>query len=187
MYSRIFDRVSKSESNNESLDQADYSKLAIASGGLIIGKGPGNSTLRYILPEAFSDFVFAIIAEEYGVLIASIFVLAYLIVLYRIGIMVKKSTHFFPTLLAIGIGTQIVMQALVNMCVATGIAPVTGQNLPLISQGGSSIISTCIMFGMLLSISRSINNKEVEDKIKEMEEEENVKEAQQISSNNVIA
>lgn len=187
MYSRIFDRVSKSESNNEGLDQADYSKLAIASGGLIIGKGPGNSTLRYILPEAFSDFVFAIIAEEYGVLIASLFVLAYLIVLYRIGIMVKKSTHFFPALLAIGIGTQIVMQALVNMCVATGIAPVTGQNLPLISQGGSSIISTCIMFGMILSISRSISNKEIEDRIREMEEEENAKEAQQVSSNNVIA
>jgi cell division protein FtsW len=165
IYSRLEAKVGnnkKTDSGNEELGQSDYSRLAIASGGLLMGKGPGNSTMRYILPEAFSDFVFAIIVEEWGVLISCFLVLAYLIILFRVGVMVRKSTHFFPALLAIGISVQITMQALVNMCVATGIAPVTGQNLPLISQGGSSIIATCIMFGMLLSVSRSLKTEDAE-------------------------
>jgi cell division protein FtsW len=168
MYNRFDAKISKStkpDSSNLGLSQSDYSRLAIAHGGLFMGKGPGNSTMRYVLPEAFSDFVFAIIVEEWGVFISCFLVLAYLIILFRVGVMVRKSTHFFPALLAIGISVQITMQALVNMCVATGLAPVTGQNLPLISQGGSSIISTCIMFGMLLSVSRSLKNEEMEEEV----------------------
>jgi cell division protein FtsW len=122
--------------------------------------------MRYRLPEAFSDFVFAIVVEEYGVIFACIVILCYLIVLYRVGVMAKKATLFFPTLLAIGISTQIMMQALVNMCVSTGIAPVTGQNLPFISQGGSSLIITCVMFGILLSVSRSQNAAEEKEQMR---------------------
>jgi len=161
VYGRIFARIGEEEQQQQPLTQSGYAKVAIASSGLLWGKGPGNSTMRYRLPEAFSDFVFAIVVEEYGVLFACIIMLCYLIVLYRVGVMARKATHFFPTLLAIGISTQIMLQALVNMCVSTGIAPVTGQNLPFISQGGSSLIITCVMFGMLLSVSRSQQEEEV--------------------------
>ncbi|MGL5913388.1 MAG: FtsW/RodA/SpoVE family cell cycle protein [Bacteroidales bacterium] len=158
IYGRITRKLEESSSktiNIHKLNQSEYSHIAIASSGILFGKGPGNSTIRYYLPEAFSDFVFAIVVEEYGVLIASIIILFYFIILYRVGLMVRKATRFFPAILAIGIGTQITLQVLVNIGVATGLIPVTGQNLPLISQGGSSIISTCIMFGILLSVSRT--------------------------------
>ncbi len=167
IYGRIFSKINEVDISEKKVihaTQADYSRMAIASGGLVFGKGPGNSTMRYRLPEAFSDFVFAIVAEEYGVAFACVLLLCYLIILYRVGVMTRKATHFFPTLLAIGISTQITLQALVNMCVATGITPVTGQNLPFISQGGSSIIITCVMFGMLLSVSRSQEEMEAMEK-----------------------
>ncbi|MDR3328957.1 MAG: FtsW/RodA/SpoVE family cell cycle protein, partial [Prevotellaceae bacterium] len=154
----IYSRIDKKLNDDHNI-QAEYSYLAIASSGLIIGKGPGNSTLRYSLPEAFSDFVFAIVVEEYGVLLSSILILCYLIILYRAGVMMHKAKHFFPALLAVGIGIQITQQALVNMFVATGMFPVTGQNLPFISQGGTSILTTSIMLGMLLSVSRSLEAK----------------------------
>lgn len=169
IYTRLFDRIAQNSNTDVKLQQAtqsDYAKIAIASGGLLWGKGPGNSTMRYRLPEAFSDFVFAIVVEEYGVIFACIVILCYLIVLYRVGVMAKKATLFFPTLLAIGISTQIMLQALVNMCVSTGIAPVTGQNLPFISQGGSSLIITCVMFGILLSVSRSQNVAEEKEQMR---------------------
>ncbi|MDR2814302.1 MAG: FtsW/RodA/SpoVE family cell cycle protein [Prevotellaceae bacterium] len=165
MYSRLEDRFADDSAATEvatgALEQPDFAHMAIASGG-IVGKGPGNSKMRYYLPEAYSDFIFAIVIEEYGVVIATLLLLAYLILMFRIGVMLQKSARFFPAMLAIGIVTQIVLQALVNMCVATGLAPVTGQNLPLISQGGSSILVTCLMFGMLLSMSRSQEKDEEE-------------------------
>ncbi|MGL4364672.1 MAG: FtsW/RodA/SpoVE family cell cycle protein [Bacteroidales bacterium] len=153
--SRKFEETTRKKIEVNKLNQAEYSRIAIASSGILFGKGPGNSTMRYHLPEAFSDFVFAIVVEEYGVLIASVIILFYFIILYRIGLMVRKATRLFPAILAIGIGAQIALQVLVNISVATGLMPVTGQNLPLISQGGSSIISTCVMFGILLSVSRT--------------------------------
>jgi len=175
---RIRAKANESKNPNKNWQQAtqsDYAKIAIASSGIVWGKGPGNSTMRYRLPEAFSDFVFAIVVEEYGVMFACIVILCYLIVLYRVGVMAKKATHFFPTLLAIGISVQIMLQALVNMCVSTGIAPVTGQNLPFISQGGSSLIITCIMFGILLSVSRSqTETEEKEQRRKAMQAENDV-------------
>ncbi len=169
IYGRIFTRIKEEDISSKKLlkaSQSDYAKIAVSSGGLVWGKGPGNSAMRYRLPEAFSDFAFAIVVEEYGVIFAGIVILCYLIVLYRVGVMAKKATHFFPTLLAIGISTQIMLQALVNMCVSTGIAPVTGQNLPFISQGGSSLLITCIMFGILLSVSRSQNETEEKERVR---------------------
>lgn len=165
MYSRLDDRFAENQVAVEvakgALEQPDFAHMAIASGG-IFGKGPGNSKMRYYLPEAYSDFIFAIVIEEYGVLAATLLALAYLILMFRVGVMARKSARFFPAILAIGLVMQLVLQALVNMCVATGLSPVTGQNLPLISQGGSSILVTCLMFGMLLSVSRSQEKDEEE-------------------------
>jgi cell division protein FtsW len=143
-------------------EQIDYAKLAIAAGGILPQVGPGNGTVKYILPQAYSDFVFAILVEELGILLVSVFVLlAFLVFLpWRIGVMVKKSNYTFATFLIIGIGLQITLQTLTHLFVCIGIFPVTGQNLPLISQGWSSILSTCIMFGLLLNVSRNIYSEQ---------------------------
>ncbi|MDR3365390.1 MAG: FtsW/RodA/SpoVE family cell cycle protein, partial [Prevotellaceae bacterium] len=139
MYSRLEDRFADEQAvpaARVALEQPDFAHMAIASGG-VFGKGPGNSKMRYYLPEAYSDFIFAIVIEEYGVLFAVGLMLAYLILVFRAGTIARKATRFFPAILAIGIAMQLALQALVNVCVATGLAPVTGQNLPLVSQGGS--------------------------------------------------
>jgi cell division protein FtsW len=171
IYGRVDAKINKDKPNAN--PQISDSQIAIASGGVLWGKGPGKSTMRLRLPEAYSDFAFAIVVEEYGVLFACIIMLCYLIVLYRVGVMTRRATNFFPTLLAIGIGTQIMLQALVNMCVSAGLVPVTGQNLPFISRGGSSIIGTCIMFGILLSVSRSQTETEEKEQQRKAIQAEN--------------
>ncbi len=142
--------------------QASQSKIAIASGGLI-GKGPGNSTQRNFLPHSYSDFIYAIIVEEYG-LIGGLLVLAfYLWLLYRAGVIVRRSTRTFPALLAIGLTLGIVIQAMINMAVVVGLFPVTGQQLPLVSMGGSSLVFTSVALGIILSVSHGVEkNEEIE-------------------------
>jgi cell division protein FtsW len=142
--------------------QALQSKIAIASGGLI-GKGPGNSTQRNFLPHPYSDFIYAIIVEEYGLIGGAFILMLYLILLYRAGVIVKKAQRTFPAFLAIGLTLILVFQALVNMAVAVNLFPVTGQPLPLISMGGTSLLFTSAAFGILLSISRSQNKAELFD------------------------
>jgi len=140
--------------------QAEQSKIAIATGGLI-GKGPGNSTQRNFLPHPYSDFIYSIIVEEYG-LFGGIFVLMlYLILLFRAGVIVKKAQRTFPAFLTIGLTLILVFQAFVNMSVAVNLIPVTGQPLPLVSMGGTSLIFSSVAFGILLSISRSQNKSEL--------------------------
>lgn len=139
--------------------QAEQSKIAIATGGFF-GKLPGKSTQRNFLPSAYSDFIFAIIIEEYGLLGGAFLILLYLTLLFR-GIRIAlQADHPFGAFLATGITFSLVIQALVNMLVAVGLIPVTGQTLPLVSMGGTSVWFTAISVGMLLSISR---NKETED------------------------
>ncbi|MFC2129070.1 FtsW/RodA/SpoVE family cell cycle protein [Bacteroidota bacterium] len=150
--------------NNEEGDgnyQSEQSKIAISTGGFF-GKLPGNSTQKNYLPYAYSDFIFAIIIEEYGLIFGAIPLLfLYLFLLYRTGVILRKSTRTFPAYLAMGITISIVFQALINMAVAVNILPVTGQTLPLVSMGGTSIIITCISIGIVLNISRiSQNNKD---------------------------
>lgn len=140
--------------------QAEQSKIAIATGGLI-GKGPGNSTQRNFLPHPYSDFIYAIIVEEYGLLGGSVVLLLYLILLFRTGVIVRNANRTFPAFLAIGLGLILVFQAMVNMAVAVNLIPVTGQPLPLVSMGGTSLIFSSVAFGILLSISRSQNKKEL--------------------------
>jgi len=139
--------------------QSDRAKIAIANGGLF-GKFAGHSTQKHSLPQAYSDFIFAIIIEEYGFLFGAIPLLfIYLTLLFRAAVIVKKCDRTFPAFLAIGLTIGLVLQALVNMGVAVGLLPVTGQPLPWISRGGTSILFTSLVFGIILGISRSLEEK----------------------------
>lgn len=143
--------------NDENL-QEQHGRIAMARGG-VFGVFPGNSIERDYLPQAYSDFIYAIIVEEMG-LIGGIFVmLLYLILLFRAGKIATKCSSVFPALLVIGLSLMIVVQALVSMVVSSGSGPVTGQPLPLISRGGTSILITCIYFGIILGITRQIKNE----------------------------
>ena len=133
--------------------QADQAKVAIVQGGLF-GKGPGNSTQRNLLPHPYSDFIYAIIIEEYGSLIGGILVIAlYLWLFFRTGMIIRRSRSTYGAFLAFGLSMGLVLQAFVNMAVAVGLVPVTGQTLPLVSMGGSSIFFTSMATGMILSVS----------------------------------
>ncbi len=140
--------------------QASKSELAIANGGLF-GKGPGNSVQKYFLPHPYSDFVYAIIIEEYGMFGGIVVLLAYMILLFRAGVIVRSSNRVFPALMVMGLTLTLVLQAIVNMGVAVGMFPVTGQTLPLVSMGGTSILFSCLALGMILSVSKyNIEEKE---------------------------
>lgn len=132
--------------------QIEKAKIAIASGG-IQGVGPGKSVQKNFLPQSSSDFIFAIIIEEYGLIGGVILLMLYSWLLFRIVIVSQKSESVFGKLLVLGVGLPIVTQALINMAVAVELFPVTGQTLPLISTGGTSIWMTCLAMGILLSVS----------------------------------
>lgn len=141
--------------------EADYqiekAKIAIATGG-IVGKGAGKSVQKNFLPQSSSDFIFAIIVEEYGLIGGFVLMFFYLLLLFRIIVVANGSTTIFGKLLVLGVGLPIVFQALINMAVAVELFPVTGQNLPLVSMGGTSSWMICLAIGIILSVS----NKETE-------------------------
>jgi cell division protein FtsW len=135
--------------------QPDQAKIAIVNGGLF-GLGPGNSIQRNILPNPFSDFAFALIVEEYGLVFGAIPILfLFLAFLVRSVKIAKNASNSFSTYLVIGLALNLVFQALTNICVSVGLFPVTGQNLPFISKGGTSIIIAAIQIGIILNISRN--------------------------------
>ena len=142
-----------------------HANIAIVSSG-IVGKGPGKSTERDFLSQAFSDFIFAIVIEELGIIGAVVVVFLYIILLYRCARIASRCENNFPAFLAMGLGLLLVIQATFNMMVAVGLAPVTGQPLPLISKGGTSTIINCAYIGAILSVSRSAkkNTEEVSKK-----------------------
>lgn len=142
--------------------QVAHANIAIASSN-IVGKGPGNSVERDFLSQAFSDFIYAIIVEEMGIAGAFFVALLYIILLYRAGSIANRCENNFPAFLAMGLATLLVTQALFNMLVAVGLAPVTGQPLPLISRGGTSTVINCLYVGIILSISRTAKKKDTED------------------------
>jgi cell division protein FtsW len=152
--------------------QAEQAKIAIATGG-IIGKGPGKSSQRNFLPHPYSDFIYAIIIEEYGLVGGLVIMLLYLWLLFRAGIIVRKSDRTFPAFLAIGLTTILVFQAMINMAVAVNLFPVTGQTLPLVSMGGSSQLFTCFSLGIILSVSRTGKKQKEPKEKKEKKETEN--------------
>ena len=138
--------------------QTAHANIAIASSN-VVGKGPGNSVERDFLSQAFSDFIYAIIIEEMGIVGAVAVAFLYIVLLIRTGRIVNRCENNFPAFLAMGLALLLVIQAIFNMCVAVGLAPVTGQPLPLISKGGTSTMINCIYVGVILSISRSAKRK----------------------------
>ncbi|MEI6346342.1 MAG: putative peptidoglycan glycosyltransferase FtsW [Bacteroidota bacterium] len=139
--------------------QANQAKIAIAS-GYPVGKGPGNSNQRNFLPHPYSDFIYAIIIEEYGLIGGFLVLIAYLILLYRAMRIATNSPGTFGAFLALGLSLMLVFQALINMSVAVNLLPVTGQPLPLVSMGGTSIWFTCISFGIILSVSKEVDKED---------------------------
>jgi len=148
--------------------QVAHANIAIVSSG-VIGKGPGQSTERDFLSQAFSDFIYAIIIEELGLIGAGMVCFLYIILLYRCARIASRCENNFPAFLAMGLGLLLVVQAMFNMMVAVGLAPVTGQPLPLISKGGTSTIINCAYIGAILSVSRSAKVK------KELTDDKNAK------------
>ena len=138
--------------------QVAHANIAIVSSG-IVGKGPGQSVERDFLAQAFSDFIYAIVIEELGILGAFAVMFLYIVLLYRCARIASRCENNFPAFLAMGLGLLLVVQATFNMMVAVGLAPVTGQPLPLISKGGTSTIINCAYVGAILSISRSAKVK----------------------------
>lgn len=138
--------------------QVGHANIAIASSN-VVGKGPGNSVERDFLSQAFSDFIYAIVIEETGIEGAVAVAMLYIILLFRTGRIASRCENNFPALLAMGLAILLVVQALFNMLVAVGLAPVTGQPLPLISKGGTSTIINCIYVGVILSVSRSAKKR----------------------------
>ena len=148
--------------------QIEQAKIAIATGGFF-GKGPGNSTQRNFLPHPYSDFIYAIVLEEYGLLGGLFILMFYLILLYRAVRIVQAVPHSFGAYLVLGLSFSLVFQGLVNMAVNVNLLPVTGQPLPLVSMGGTSLWFTCISLGIILSVSRAVEVGATEENYKEDE------------------
>lgn len=148
--------------------QVAHANIAIATSH-VIGKMPGNSVQRDFLSQAFSDFIFAIVIEELGLLGGAFIVMLYLWLLIRAGRIAKRCDKYFPAFLVMGIAMLLVSQAMLNMMVAVGLFPVTGQPLPLISKGGTSTLINCAYIGMILSVSRYVIQKEEQRKREEQQ------------------
>ncbi|MDZ7634195.1 MAG: FtsW/RodA/SpoVE family cell cycle protein [Bacteroidales bacterium] len=163
--------------SGESSPDADYqsnqAKIAISTGKLF-GKLPGGSTQRNMLPQSNSDFIFAIIVEEYGLFGAIIVILSYLALMFR-GIQIaRKCDYAFPALMVLGLTVMIVFQAFLNMLVAVGLFPVTGQTLPMISWGRTSVLVISFSLGAILSVSRVMNMRERQEKLSEIEQTDKI-------------
>jgi cell division protein FtsW len=140
--------------------QVQQAKIAIANGGLFMGKGPGNSTQRNFLPHPYSDFIYAIIIEEYGLAGGAFIIFIYLLFLFRCINIFKRCPFAFGAFLALGLSFTLVIQALANMAVNVNLTPVTGVTLPLISMGGTSFLFTCAAIGIILSVARNVEQLE---------------------------
>ncbi|GAB5556936.1 MAG: FtsW/RodA/SpoVE family cell cycle protein [Schleiferiaceae bacterium] len=153
----------------ESNYQVSKAKMAIAQGG-VFGKGPGKSVQKNFLPQSNSDFIYAVIIEEFGVITGLLIIGLYIFLFFRIVRIAMRSPSPFGKYLSIGLGIGIVFQAFINMAVAVNLIPVTGQTLPLVSAGGSSIWMTCIALGMIISVSRSFIDNSIDNPVDNPEE-----------------
>jgi cell division protein FtsW len=149
---------SKDDINNDAY-QVNQAKIAIAKGG-VFGVGPGNSTTRDYLPQAYNDFIYAIIIEEYGLMGGAFIMFIYLVFLYRCIRIYKRCPYAFGAFLALGLSFTLAIQAVANMAVTVNLFPVTGVTLPLVSMGGTSFIFTCLAIGIILSVSRNVEQQE---------------------------
>jgi cell division protein FtsW len=148
--------------------QAKHGRIAVATGG-IFGKGPGNSDQRNILPEPYSDFVYAIVIEEYGLIGGILVLILYLVLLHRGMKAAYNSERAFGGLLSAGLSFDLVCQAMVNMGVVVGLGPITGQPLPLVSMGGTAMVFTGISIGIILSVSRGEQDESWNEQVQEQE------------------
>ncbi len=144
--------------DGDGTEQTKLAKMAIARGNLF-GNGPGNSMQKNFLPSAFADYIYAIIMEEYGLVGGFVVMALYILLFMRVVRLVTKSPKTFPAMLAIGLILILVIEALANMAVSVHLVPVTGQPLPLLSMGGTSLLFTCVAFGMILSVSKFIETE----------------------------
>lgn len=158
---RIVDFVGNDEEGKEKEDvyQVLHAKIAIANGG-VTGLGPGNSKQRNFLPHSYSDFIYAIIIEEYGLIGGALMIFLYLLFLWRSILIFKRCPYAFGAFLAVGLSITLVFQAMLNMAVNVHLVPVTGLTLPLVSMGGSSVWFTSIAIGVILSVSRYVDEME---------------------------
>jgi cell division protein FtsW len=173
-FERHFDKKESTEKKyviNDQNRQVQHGKIAIARGG-IFGVMPGNSVERDYLPQAYSDFIFAIIIEEMGLVGGVFVIILYLILLFRAGRIATTCSSVFPALLVIGLSLMIVIQTWINMAVTSTLLPVTGQPLPLISRGGTSILITCIYFGIIFGITREMKEEQSLNENNSVEQEE---------------
>src|SRR6476620_4988685 len=144
---------------NDNSYQTNQAKIAIATGGFL-GLGPGNSIARNYLPQAYNDFIFSIIIEEYGLIGGALMIFIYLVFLYRSIRLFKRCPYAFGAFLALGLSFTLVLQAMANMAVNVNLFPVTGVTLPLVSMGGSSFLFTCLSIGIILSVARNVEQLE---------------------------
>jgi len=149
----------KEDEGDEKSYQINQAKIAIANGGWF-GKGPGNSEARNFLPHSYSDFIYAIIIEEYGLFGAAFMIFIYLLFLYRCIRLYRKCPFAFGAFLALALSFTLVIQAIANMGVAVNVFPNTGVTLPLVSMGGSSFLFTCLSIGIILSVARNVEQLE---------------------------
>lgn len=171
---RVTDFFGSSAGENgpkEEVYQVLHAKIAIANGG-VFGLGPGNSKQRNLLPHSYSDFIYAVIIEEYGIIGGTVVMLLYLLFLWRSILIFRRCPYAFGAFLAVGLSMTLVFQAMLNMAVNVHLLPVTGLTLPLVSMGGSSVWFTSIAIGVILSVSRYVDEMEGEQQLLTEEEEE---------------
>jgi cell division protein FtsW len=148
--------------------QVQQAKIAIANGGVVMGLGPGNSRQRNYLPQAYNDFIFSVIIEEYGLLGAAFIMIVYIIFLFRCIRIFRKCPYAFGAFLALGLSFTMIIQALANMAVNVNLVPVTGVTLPLVSMGGSSYLFMCASIGIILSVARNVEQLEGKEPVPAM-------------------
>jgi cell division protein FtsW len=157
--------------SNDNSYQTNQAKIAIATGGFL-GLGPGNSLARNYLPQAYNDFIYSIIIEEYGLVGGALMIFIYLVFLYRSIRLFKRCPYAFGAFLALGLSFTLVIQAMANMAVNVNLFPVTGVTLPLVSMGGSSFLFTCLSIGIILSVARNVEDLEGKQRLAEQQQEE---------------
>jgi cell division protein FtsW len=171
------------DADNDKMYQTNQAKIAIAKGGFF-GVGPGNSEQRNFLPQAYNDFIYAIIMEEYGLMGGAFIIFIYLVFLYRSIRLFKRCPYAFGAFLALGLSFTLVLQAMANMAVNVNLFPVTGVTLPLVSMGGSSFLFTCLSIGIILSVARNVEQLEGKNRQlaldKQQEEEDEVEEEEEV-------
>jgi cell division protein FtsW len=163
------------EVDNDNLYQVNQAKIAISNGGFF-GVGPGNSTQRNFLPQAYNDFIYSIIIEEYGFIGGAVIIFIYLAFLFRSIRLFKRCPYAFGAFLALGLSFTLVLQAMANMAVNVNLFPVTGVTLPLVSMGGSSFLFTCLSIGIILSVARNVEQLEGKEKAFAAEKNQNKEE-----------